>query len=64
MPGVSKMIFRIIKCAILAFYRKIIVTKRSMYLIYGVAFVIMGQGIGNFIVGIFPDSVCCHSIDH
>ena len=43
-------VYRIIKCAILAFYRKIVVTKKSVYLLYAVAFVIMGQGIGNFIV--------------
>ena len=38
------------KCAILAFYRKIVVGKRSLYLLYVVAFVIVGQGVGNFTV--------------
>lgn len=42
----------VVKCAILAFYRKIVVSKKSLYFLYVVAFVIVGQGVGNF-------TVCC-----
>lgn len=60
----SKMIFRTIKCAILAFYRKIVVTKRSVYLLYAVAFVMVGQGLGNFTVSVSLDPISCHLTAH
>lgn len=42
--------FRIIKCSILAFYRRIAVAKKHYYIIYIVGFLILGQGIANLIV--------------